>query len=281
MLIFTKKSELLIKLQNLKKQGLTLGFVPTMGALHEGHLSLIRAANALAQITVCSVFVNPTQFNDKADLDRYPRMPEKDTALLESANCDLLFMPSVDEMYPPEEKQSIDLGHLNHILEAAHRPGHFDGVAQIVSKLFQTVQPDFAFFGSKDFQQVLVVRQLVKVLQLPVTIIACPIMREADGLAMSSRNALLSKEERQVAALIPQIMKEVAQVITEKSIAEIKRIVSKRIQAFQICKLDYFEIADAETLEVLSSLKKDVPAVALIALFVGKIRLIDNLQLQL
>lgn len=276
MLIFTKKSDLLDKLQDLRKQGLSIGFVPTMGALHPGHLSLIKASKDRCKVTVCSIFVNPTQFNDKADLDRYPRMPEKDTALLQSTGCDILFMPSVDEMYPSEEKQKIDLGHLNHVLEAAHRPGHFDGVAEIVSKLFLTVNPDIAFFGSKDYQQVMVVKQLVRVLQLPVTIVACPIIRESDGLAMSSRNALLSAEEREVASFIPQLMEEVAAMVTTTALSNIKAFVHQRINTHSSCKLDYFEIVNAENLQTLEELQNDVPAIALIALFVGKIRLIDN-----
>jgi len=277
MLIFNKKSELQEELENLKKQGLTLGFIPTMGALHPGHLSLIAASRARCQVTICSIFVNPTQFNDKADLDRYPRMPEKDTAMLEGAGCNILFMPSVDEMYPPEEKRTIELGHLNHILEAAHRPGHFDGVAQIVSKLFQAVQPDVAFFGSKDYQQVLVVKQLVNYLQMPVEIVACPIIREPDGLAMSSRNALLSPEERTTAAIIPLLMQEARAMVQSKSLKEIQQFVTEKLSAYPICKLDYFEIVQADNLRPLSS--PDQPAIALIALFVGKIRLIDNLLL--
>lgn len=281
MLIFTKKSELLRKLESLKKQGLSIGFVPTMGALHPGHLSLIQTAKSHCQITVCSIFVNPTQFNDKADLERYPRMPETDKKMLAGVECDILFMPAVEEMYPEEEKQVIDLEHLNLLLEAAHRPGHFDGVAQIVSKLFYIVQPDMAFFGSKDYQQVLVVKQLVKVLNLPVQIIACPIIREADGLAMSSRNALLSPEERAFAAIIPATLQEVASLVNSMSLSDIQQRVKQKLEAFSICKLDYFEIVNAETLHSLKSLDADTPAIALIALYVGKIRLIDNMPLQL
>lgn len=277
MLIFTKKIELLSHLAVLKNQGKTIGFIPTMGALHQGHLSLITEARSTCNISICSIFVNPTQFNDQADLARYPRTPENDIKLLISAKCDVLFMPEVAEMYDHEIKVKFDLGQLNQVLEAAHRPGHFDGVAQIVGLFFELIRPNKAFFGSKDFQQVLVVKALNSIKGYGIEVIACPIVREADGLAMSSRNALLSAEERKNAAAIPKMMHEAMVLLKSKSIIAVKEFIRLEADKIENAKLDYFEIADPSTLEKISELKPGAPAIALIAIFVGKIRLIDNL----
>lgn len=278
MLIFTKIVDLQAFVRQIKNLNQSLGFVPTMGALHNGHISLIEASQKNCQITICSIFVNPTQFNDKKDLERYPRTPDKDIQLLEKANCSALFLPDADEIYPkPEEKTNVDFGNLDKLLEGKYRPGHFNGVAQVVNRLFEIVTPDKAFFGSKDFQQVLIVKALINKLDINVNIISCPILREPDGLAMSSRNSLLTKKEREIAGLIPKIMKAAKEIILTEGIAKAKQFVISEVSKEPIMNLDYFEICNPETLENIAYLKSNQKAVALIAVFVGKIRLIDNL----
>lgn len=277
MLIFTKIAELRAFLKGIKDVNQSVGFVPTMGALHNGHISLIAISKKACNITVCSIFVNPTQFNDKADLKRYPRMPEKDAAFLEKAGCDVLFMPSVEEIYPTEKKETYDFGYLNTVLEGKYRPGHFNGVAQVVKRLFEIVAPDKAFFGSKDYQQVMIIKALVKQMNSNIEIVNCPILREADGLAMSSRNTLLSKEEREIASLVPKIMQEAKQIALTTGINEAKQFVSDEILKIQDMKLEYYEICDAD-LNELTDTKQVKNAIALIAVFVGKIRLIDNIM---
>ncbi len=280
MIIVGTKNELGQILGKYRENGNTIGFVPTMGALHEGHISLIRSSLENTDITICSIFVNPTQFNDAGDLARYPRMPEKDAQMLEKAGCDILFLPDVSEVYPEKDNRLFNFGHLDTILEAAHRPGHFNGVAQVVSILFDIVQPDKAFFGSKDYQQVMIIKALTKQLKLNIEVIPCPTLRENDGLAMSSRNMLLNGEERIAASLIPVLMKESKDLKNQgRSIDEIKQFVIQKLSSNPLYKLDYFEICNAETLVPLSSLTNTVKSIALIACFVGKIRLIDNLAL--
>jgi len=278
MLIFTKIVDLQAFVRQIKNLNQSLGFVPTMGALHNGHISLIEASQKNCQITICSIFVNPTQFNDKKDLERYPRTPDKDIQLLEKANCSALFLPDADEIYPkPEEKTNFDFGNLDKLLEGKFRPGHFNGVAQVVNRLFELVTPDKAFFGSKDFQQVLIVKALVNKLNLNITIISCPILREPDGLAMSSRNTLLNEKEREIAGLIPKIMQAAKEIILTEGITKAKQFVISEVSKEPIINLDYFEICNPETLENIAYLKSNQKAVALIAVYVGKIRLIDNL----
>lgn len=280
MLIFTKITELHGYLSQIRVRNKTVGFVPTMGALHDGHVSLIRYSKTACNYTICSVFVNPTQFNDKSDLERYPRMPEKDAALLESAYCDALFMPAVGEMYPQNEnKTDFNFGYLDKILEGEHRPGHFNGVAQIVKRFFEIINPDKAFFGSKDYQQVMIVKALVKQMHSSIEIVACPILRESDGLAMSSRNTLLNPEERKTATIVPKLMKKAKELALTKGIETAKNFVTAELSSTANTKLDYFEICNADTLQVLSQLKPAEKSVAVIAVFVGKIRLIDNLLL--
>jgi pantoate--beta-alanine ligase len=273
----TELSKLLDKQRESRK---IIGFVPTMGALHEGHLSLIKNSLQNSDVTVCSIFVNPTQFNDAGDLARYPRMPEKDAQMLEKAGCDILFLPEVTEIYPEKDTRIFNFGELDTILEAAHRPGHFNGVAQVVSILFDIVKPDKAFFGSKDYQQVMIIKELVKQLKLNIEVIACPTLRESDGLAMSSRNMLLDHEERKAAGLIPVIMQEAKILKHEgKTIDEIRDFVKEKLSHNPLYKLDYYEICNASTLSPLNSLNNPVSSISLIAVFVGKIRLIDNLAL--
>ena len=198
-----------------------VGFVPTMGALHAGHLSLVKRCREENDVCVVSVFVNPTQFNDKHDLETYPRTLDKDCALLETAGCDYVFAPSVEEMYPEPDTRTFDFGTVSAVMEGARRPGHFNGVAQIVSKLFYAVEPNRAYFGEKDFQQIAVIRAMVKQLQIPVEIVACPIVREADGLALSSRNVRLTPEQRQKAPLIARTLKESVTFAAGKSVQEV------------------------------------------------------------
>lgn len=279
MLIFSKIDELQAYLSQMRLQGKSIGFVPTMGALHEGHISLINTSRKQCDLTVCSIFVNPTQFNDKSDLDRYPRMPEKDALLLEKAGSDVLFLPDVKEMYPNNEKAVFDFGYLNEILEAEHRPGHFNGVAQVVKRFFEIVQPNKAFFGSKDYQQVMIVKALVKQIHLGIEIVSCPILRESDGLAMSSRNSLLNAEERTLAALIPKMMQQAKEITLTQGKNEARAFIAKEIAAHPSMKLDYYEICDAHTLQILPTVVTGKNTISLIALFVGKIRLIDNLIL--
>lgn len=266
-------------LEEYRKQGEVLGFVPTMGALHEGHLSLLAESKKQCSISICSIFVNPTQFNDKKDLERYPRMPEKDCEMLEKAGCDVVFMPDVKEMYPEPDTRIFDFGTLDKVLDGAHRPGHFNGVGQVVSKLFDIIKPHRAFFGLKDYQQVLIIKNLVKQLHLPVEIVACPILREADGLAMSSRNMLLSPEERKAASLIPKLMQESKELSGKLPLGEIKNKLLEEIKTEPLLKADYIEFCNADTLESISEIKQAEKIICLAAIFSGKIRLIDNIAL--
>ncbi|MDO8999329.1 MAG: pantoate--beta-alanine ligase [Bacteroidota bacterium] len=279
MLIFSKIVDIQRFLKEIKSQKQSVGFVPTMGALHKGHISLIEASKKVCNITICSIFVNPTQFNDKGDLERYPRMPEKDTLLLEEANCDVLFLPPINEIYPKKDETTFDFGFLDKTLEGKHRPGHFNGVAQVVKRLLEIIEPNKAFFGSKDFQQVMIVKALIKQMNSTIEIIACPILREADGLAMSSRNALLSSQEREIAALVPKLMNEAKNIVKKDGITTAKLFIQQETNKISLMKLDYFEICNAGTLEEMTDLKSGKKAIALIALFVGKIRLIDNLEI--
>ncbi len=280
MLIFTTSEAIEAHLGSVRKQGKRIGFVPTMGALHKGHISLVDQCLADNNYTVCSIFVNPTQFNDKSDLDNYPRTPEKDLKMLEDAGCHAVFMPSVKEIYPQEDKRTFQFGHLDHLLEGAHRPGHFNGVAKVVSILFKIIDPDTAYFGSKDYQQVMIIQSLVDQLNLRVKIIPCAIIREADGLAMSSRNMRLNAEERKAAVLIPKLLNDALAMKKKANIvASIKAYIEGELKKNEIYTLDYFEICDPNTLHPLNELNPDTEAIALIACFVGKIRLIDNLKI--
>lgn len=280
MLIFKGNIELIKHLNEIKAKSKKIGFVPTMGALHEGHISLINASKEQGLYTVCSIFVNPTQFNDKKDLENYPRTEEKDVEMLRKNGCDVVFIPSEKEIYPKEDRRVFDFGELDRILEGAHRPGHFAGVGKVVSILFDIVRPDISFFGSKDYQQVMVIRSLVDQLKLPVKIVACPIIREPDGLAMSSRNMRLTPEERKAAKLIPELLNE-AKIMkkAKRPITEIKAFISQKLAQNPIYKLEYFEICNPETLQILSDKNEVKHGIGLIACFVGKIRLIDNLLL--
>ena len=280
MLIFDTKVALNEHLSSIKSQKKQIGFVPTMGALHKGHISMINLSKQANLYTVCSIFVNPTQFNNKTDLENYPRTLKSDLSLLEKEGCDAVFVPSVDEIYPKEDNRVFNFGQLDSVLEGKYRPGHFAGVAKVVSILFDCVKPDVAFFGSKDFQQVMIIKELVKQLKLKVEIKTCPIIREEDGLAMSSRNMRLSFEERNAAKLIPQLLNEAKSMKNKSnSIQEIKNYISDSLSKNTIYKLEYFEICDPENLNSLINFDDKISPIALIACFVGKIRLIDNIFL--
>ena len=277
--IFTSKSALSESLDEVRKQKKSIGFVPTMGALHDGHLSLIRNAQQQSDVVVCSIFVNPTQFEDQGDLERYPRPVEADVEKLNAVNCDILFMPSVAEMYQAGEAWHIELGYLETILEGRYRPGHYQGVTQIVKKLFDVVNPDKAFFGQKDFQQVMVLRKMVEILNLPVKLVMCPIKREADGLALSSRNIHLSREEHQLALSLSSALSYVKDNFEYKDLESLKKEAEALLLRPAEVELDYFVICDAETL--LPAPSKEVQnIIALVAARVGKTRLIDNMMIK-
>jgi pantoate--beta-alanine ligase len=268
--------KMLLKPIKLAQQKIAL--VPTMGALHKGHVSLIKIAQQYADIVVCSIFVNPTQFTDPKDLEKYPRPLEHDIEMLQEAGCDFVFMPSVKEMYPIPESWHIDLGEAEFVLEGAFRKGHYQGVTQIVKKLFDAVEPELAFFGQKDFQQVLMVKHMVSRLGLPVEIISCPIVREDDGLAMSSRNIHLSAADRQNALVLSKALQFVHDNFADYSIDELVEQAKTIINDTPGVNLDYFTIANGTTLlpENDKSLKH---LVALVAAKVGETRLIDNMIL--
>jgi pantoate--beta-alanine ligase len=278
---FTLIKELKKELNKERKKGKTMGFVPTMGALHEGHLSLIRRSKAENDITVCSIFVNPVQFNNKNDLERYPRNLAQDLTTLENSGCDITFSPEVSEMYPEgvEEEFMIDFGYLEKTLEGKFRPGHFKGVAIVVEKLFEIIEPNKAYFGKKDYQQLLIIHQLVSRLQLPVEIIACETVREPDGLAMSSRNLRLTIGERKLAPVIYQVLQHVKEKMGMMPVKELKNWAVKQIQKHPELNLEYFEIADYETLLPILKWEQKEKAIVFTAIYLGDVRLIDNIEL--
>jgi len=263
-----------------------LGFVPTMGALHEGHLSLVRSAVSQCPLVVVSIFVNPTQFNDKNDLKNYPRDTEKDLNLLKDVlrENDIVFTPSVEEIYPEEDTRVFNFGNLDKVMEASHRPGHFNGVGQVVSRLFSIVKPDIAIFGQKDFQQLAVIKELVKQTGDKVKIVAHPILREKDGLAMSSRNMLLEPEIRKNAPAIFKTISAASEMISFHDIPEIKAFVNKMINNVPGFSVEYFDIADDTDLIPVSlkkEMQKEKKYFGCIAVRAGKIRLIDNIEFAL
>lgn len=272
---------MLSKLEHLRASGKSIGFVPTMGALHQGHIALVLKAKSENDIVVVSIFVNPTQFNNNNDLLHYPRTVESDKKLLENVACDVLFLPEVSEMYPNgllESVPEIDLGGLDFVMEGAHRPGHFIGVIQVVKKLFDCIGICKAYFGEKDFQQLAVIRKMVKEWSVSVEIIACLIVREDDGLAMSSRNMRLTNEERKVATQISKALFHAKEMWSKCSLEEIKKNATTLINSNSEFKLEYFEIVDTISLKPLTNNEKK-NAVACIAVHIGTVRLIDNIIL--
>ena len=278
MKIVNSIKELKSYLAEEKRNNKQIGFVPTMGALHDGHLSLVERCVKENDVCVVSVFVNPTQFNDKHDLETYPRTLDKDCTLLEPAGCDYVFAPSAEEMYPEPDTRTFDFGTVSAVMEGARRPGHFNGVAQIVSKLFYVVEPDNAYFGEKDFQQIAVIRAMVEDLQLPVKICPCPIVREVDGLALSSRNALLTDSERNIALNISKTLFESLEYAKHHSLNDTKAFVVNSINDVPGLEVQYFEIVDGTTLQKITDWEDTDYAVGCITVFCGEVRLIDNIK---
>lgn len=277
MIICKTRLELNQLLDSVRKSGRSIGFVPTMGALHQGHLSLIEQSKKQTDFTIASIFVNPTQFNNQSDFENYPITLDSDCTMLESLSTDALFLPSVAEMYPEPDTRVFELGGLDLVMEGKFRPGHFNGVAQIVSKLFDFVQPDHSFFGQKDFQQLAIIRYMSKSLGYKTEIHACPIIRESDGLAMSSRNMRLSSEQRQKSVLISRSLKQAKEMADRGSrLEEIKAFVFSVFASDPEFKIEYFEVVDTVSLKELNELEDSKNRTACIAVFVGEIRLIDN-----
>ena len=257
-----------------------IGFVPTMGALHAGHRSLVERARRECRTVVVSVFVNPTQFNDKNDLRNYPRTPEADSRLLEDAGADYVLMPSVGEIYPEPDTRRFDFGLIDKVMEGATRPGHFNGVGQVVSRLFDIVQPAKAYFGEKDFQQVAVIKSLVAQLNMPVEIVECPIVREADGLALSSRNTLLTPEHRKAAPHIYEVLSQCPGKACRLTPAELQRWVVAEVEREPLLKVIYFDSVDAATMQSVGSWEDSERVQGCIAVQAGEIRLIDNIRIK-
>lgn len=277
MLVCTSILELKNHIKKARQEGKTIGFVPTMGALHNGHISLIDRAKAESDIVVCSVFVNPTQFNNTQDLAVYPRTLEADCAMLTLAYCDFVFAPSVAEMYPEPHQIKFDFGNLEYVMEGKFRPGHFNGVGVVVSKLFNIVMPDIAFFGQKDIQQCAVINRLIIDLSFQIKLVICETEREIDGLAMSSRNRNLSVEQRQIAPNLYKNMKDCRQLLEEgKPVNEVKNYLQNALKQINGIELEYFEIVDRTSLESIETYIPNKSAMC-IAAFLGKTRLIDNI----
>lgn len=279
MKIINNPLELAVEIQQLKAGQKKIGFVPTMGALHEGHLALVKRAVSENDICVVSIFVNPTQFNNKTDLEKYPRNLDADAALLQTAGCGLVFAPSDADIYTDKELKSVfefDFGGLDKVMEGKFRPGHFNGVVQIVSKLFDFVQPDNAYFGEKDFQQLAIIHRMVKLLKYNVNIVDCPIVREPSGLAMSSRNERLTPEQRKNAAQISVVLSESRNFAGKLTPSELIQWVTDSINQSADLEVEYYDIVDAESLQSVSEWGKS--PVGCIAVFCGEVRLIDNIR---
>jgi pantoate--beta-alanine ligase len=265
-------------LASARAEGNSVGLVPTMGALHDGHASLVKRCVEENGVTVVSVFVNPTQFNDKGDLERYPRTLEADCCLLEALGTSCVFAPSVEEVYPEPDTRVFDFSPLDKVMEGVYRPGHFNGVAQIVSKLFAYVEPQRAYFGEKDFQQLAIIRDMVRQLSLSVEIVGCPIVRETDGLALSSRNALLTPEQRVMALNISRALFASVEYAKGHTLEETKRMVEDAIASTDGLELEYYEIVNGTTLQTVCAWDDAEYIVGCITVYCGKVRLIDNIR---
>ena len=270
--------DLQAELSVLKAQGKKVGLVPTMGALHAGHASLVKHSVNENEVTVVSVFVNPTQFNDKNDLVKYPRTLDADCKLLKACGATYAFAPSVEEMYPEPDTRQFSYAPLDTVMEGAFRPGHFNGVCQIVSKLFEAVKPHRAYFGEKDFQQLAIIREMVRQMQFDLEIVGCPIVREEDGLALSSRNARLSAEERENALKISQPLFKSRTFAATHTVSETLKFVEDAITAVPGLRLEYFEIVDGNTLQKVDNWNQTSYVVGCITVFCGDVRLIDNIK---
>lgn len=269
-----KIDELLSCVDTFKREGKTIGLLPTMGALHEGHLSLAKRAKVENDVLICSVFVNPIQFNNKEDLEKYPRDLEADVALLDGIGCDVVFAPSAEEVYAEEPTEKYSFGALEQVLEGPQRPGHFNGVATIVHKLFKWARPDRAYFGEKDYQQIAIVKDLVRQFSIPVQIVECPIYRDADGLATSSRNRRLSAKARKIAPKIHEILLKSATLAKDMSYSQIKSYVEGEFAMRKDFELEYFEVVDAKTLQPIRRPSEN-GAVGCVAVWLDGVRLID------
>ena len=270
--------DLQAELTVLRAQGKKVGLVPTMGALHVGHASLVKRSVSENGVTVVSVFVNPTQFNDKNDLAKYPRTLDADCRLLEDCGAAFAFAPSVEEMYPQPDTREFSYAPLDTVMEGAFRPGHFNGVCQIVSKLFDAIQPDRAYFGEKDFQQLAIIREMVRQMNYKLEIVGCPIVREEDGLALSSRNKRLSAQERENALNISRTLFKSRPFATSHTVSETQKMVEEAIEAAPGLRLEYFEIVDGNTLQKVNSWEDAQYVVGCITVFCGEVRLIDNIK---
>lgn len=270
--------ELRTELDALRKEGKTIGLVPTMGALHAGHASLVKRAVAENDVVVVSDFVNPTQFNDKNDLLKYPRTLDADCKLLEECGASFVFAPSVEEIYPEPDTRQFSYAPLDTVMEGKFRPGHFNGVCQIVSKLFLIVEPTRAYFGEKDFQQLAIIREMIRKYPFNLEIVGCPIVREADGLALSSRNARLSDEQRIQALQISKTLFASVEYAQTHTLAETKAFVESAISTAEGLRLEYFEIVDGNSLQTVCDWKDGSYIVGCITVFCGEVRLIDNIK---
>ncbi len=278
--VFNKIEALDERLSELRKQHKTIGFVPTMGALHKGHISLIERSNRENDTSVCSVFVNPIQFNNQNDLLKYPHTPESDIEMLSNEGCDIIFIPSREQMYPESLKlENYHFGTLETVMEGKFRPGHFNGVAVVVKRFFDIVQPNKAYFGLKDFQQLAIIKDLVRQIGSKIEIVECGIIREVDGLAMSSRNSRLSAIQRKVAPYIYEVLLAVKEKAGEMSIEELKAWTLEQINREDLMKIEYFEIVSPISLMPVNEQNKHLGSVACIALYMDEIRLIDNIIL--
>ena len=274
----TNSEELRRALGSRNRSG--IGFVPTMGALHAGHRSLVERARRECATVVVSVFVNPTQFNDKTDLKNYPRTPEADLRLLEEVGADYVFMPSVEEVYPEPDTRTFDFGMIDKVMEGATRPGHFNGVAQVVSRLFDLIKPAKAYFGEKDFQQIAVIREMVRQLRIPVEIIPCPIVRGEDGLALSSRNTLLDTDHRTAAPYIYKVLKAAVEKSHQTTPDQLAAWVTAQVESNPLLKVIYFQVVDAATMQQVRTWEESPAIQGCIAVQAGDIRLIDNIKLR-
>ena len=280
MKVINKTSDLQAIIEQFKNDGKSIGLVPTMGALHKGHLSLVKNSISNNDITVVSIFVNPTQFNNPNDLASYPRMVDKDLELLQTVGCDVVFAPEADDIYSKSETDSrfeFDFEGLDKVMEGKFRPGHFNGVVQIVSKLFDLVRPNRAYFGEKDFQQLAIIRLMTRRYNLPIEIVPCPIVREDSGLALSSRNSLLKDNEKQVASHIYAVLNESRQFVPQTEVEELKQCVIAAIEQKPELKVEYFDIVDGHTLKSIGKWDESDYVVGCITVFCGNVRLIDNI----
>lgn len=276
---FSSIKETISYLEQQKIAKKSIGFVPTMGALHEGHLALMHRAKKENDLLTVSIFVNPVQFNNADDLKKYPRTPEEDTKKLESVHCDVLFAPDVKEMYPEDVTVQYDFGSLDKVMEGALRPGHFNGVAVVVKKLLDIIGPHRAYFGEKDFQQLMLIKKLVEMEKIPVEIVPCPIVREPDGLAMSSRNRLLSFEDRKIAPFIYKTLLEAKRLHDHIGVNPLRQMIINIFKGNEHFKLEYFDIVDDKTLRPVNVWNDKVGTVACVAVWLGSVRLIDNIRI--